>query len=89
MWPEGGGFSEQSDVMTSPPARDPRAQITCMLVLSLRYLTEPSLIKRFAPPGWKLLRLNIPGFRTVSTATLETLQLGIFGIGGKSMVPML
>src|SRR5262245_8121406 len=50
----------ESAETTSPWAREPSAQMTGMLVPSLRNLTEPSQARMFAPPEWKLVRLNIP-----------------------------
>jgi hypothetical protein len=48
--------------MTSPWAREPRAQIVVKFVLFLRNRTDPSRNKALAPPGWRLLKVHIPGF---------------------------
>src|SRR5690349_7613531 len=71
--------------MTSPWALEPSAQMVCMLVLSLRNFTEPSHIRMFAPPGWKLLRPYMPGFS--SPLALSVLQLGYLGFGASSTLP--
>jgi hypothetical protein len=44
----------ESELMTSPCAREARAQIVCWLVEFLRNRTEPSAIITLAPPGWLL-----------------------------------
>jgi hypothetical protein len=75
--------------MTSPWAREPRPQITGRLVLSLRNLTEPSASRTLAPPGWRLLRVHIPGFQIVLDDPESTLQFGVFGFGARTTLPML
>src|SRR4051812_34906649 len=71
--------------MTSPWPREPSPQITCMLVLSLRNLTEPSHITTLAPPGCRLASPNMPGW--LSWLLEELLQLGYFGFGGSRTLP--
>src|SRR5215218_5469366 len=71
--------------MTSPWLREPSAQTTCMLVLSLRNLTEPSAITTFAPPGCRLARPNMPGW--LSWLLDALLQLGYFGLGASRTLP--
>src|SRR5262249_49074977 len=84
-YPACRGGQYASAEMTSPWARDPRAQMTCMFVVSLRNLTEPSQSTALAPAGWKLLMFIIPGFSTVLTPFV--LQFGYFGFGGSRAVP--
>src|SRR4051794_31319751 len=71
--------------MTSPWLREPSDQITCMLTLSLRNLTEPSAITTFAPPGCRLASPNMPGW--LSWLLDELLQLGYFGLGASRTLP--
>ena len=72
--------------MISPWARVPSDQTTGMLTLSLRNLTDPSHIRIVAPPGWKLVMLNIPAACKVLAA--PALQLGYFEFGGSRVDPI-
>src|SRR3954451_21473959 len=59
-----------------------------MFVLSLRNFEEPSDMRTWAPPGWRLLRPKTPGTLTALLDPVELLQLVVFGLGGTSMLPM-
>src|SRR3954465_9610806 len=72
--------------ITSPWARDPRAQSVCWLTLSLRNRTEPSHIRTLTPPGWLLARFIIPAPSMAPPGLVP--QLEIFGFGGSSVVPI-
>src|SRR3954453_5929272 len=71
--------------MISPWLREPSAQITCMLVLSLRNFTEPSHMTTLAPPEWRLDSPNMPGW--LSWLLEALLQLGYFGFGASRTFP--
>src|SRR3954451_20931945 len=67
----GGVDQYSSEEMISPPARLPSFRMVLTLVLSLRNLTDPSAIRMFAPPGWKLLIENTSGASMVFFPLVE------------------
>ena len=58
--------------------------MTCMAVLFLMNRTEPSHIREFAPPGWLLNMLYMPGPMTVAGSGGGA--VGVRRVGGQERV---